>query len=50
MEEFDVIVIGAGLGGTQAALRAAEMGGKVCLVEKEKIGEAGFLKQYNDFN
>ena len=45
MKDFDVIVIGASLGGTHAALRAAEMGGKVCLIEKEKIGETGFLKR-----
>tara|TARA_B100000686_G_scaffold234751_1_gene242510 strand:+ start:1861 stop:3177 length:1317 start_codon:yes stop_codon:yes gene_type:complete len=45
MDEFDVIVIGASLGGTQAALRAAEIGGKVCLIEKERVGESGFLKR-----
>ena len=45
MDEFDVIIIGASLGGTQAALRAAEIGGKVCLIEKGIVGESGFLKR-----
>ncbi|MDC0206478.1 FAD-dependent oxidoreductase [Nitrospinae bacterium] len=45
MTDFDVIVLGGGLSGTQAALRAAELGGKVCLIEKEKVGKRGFLKR-----
>ena len=45
MAEFDVIVVGGGLSGTQAALRVAELGGEVCLIEKEKIGKRGFLKR-----
>ena len=45
MAEFDVVVVGGGLSGTQAALRIAELRGKVCLVEKEKIGKKGFLKR-----
>ncbi|SVA58926.1 uncharacterized protein METZ01_LOCUS111780, partial [marine metagenome] len=45
MAEFDVVVLGGGLSGTQAALRAVELGGKVCLVEKERIGRKGFLRR-----
>ena len=45
MAEFDVIVLGGGLSGTQAAMRVAELGGKVCLIEKEKVGKKGFLKR-----
>ena len=45
MAEFDVVVLGGGLSGTRAALRAVELGGKVCLVEKESIGRKGFLKR-----
>ncbi len=45
MTEFDVVVLGGGLSGTRAALRAAELGGKVCLVEKGTIGKRGFLRR-----
>ena len=45
MAEFDVVVLGGGLSGTRAALRAVELGGKVCLVEKERIGRKGFLRR-----
>ena len=40
MEEFDVIVIGAGPGGYVSAIRAAQLGKTVAIVEKEKIGGA----------
>ena len=45
MAEFDVVVVGGGLSGTRAALRAAELGGEVCLVEKETIGRKGFIRR-----
>ena len=45
MAEFDVVVLGGGLSGTLSALRAAELGGKVCLVEKESIGLKSFLRR-----
>ena len=38
MEQFDVIVIGGGPGGYVAAIRAAQLGGQVALIEKDKLG------------
>lgn len=38
MESFDLVVIGAGPGGYVAAIRAAQYGKKVAIVEKEKVG------------
>lgn len=38
MEAFDVVVIGAGPGGYPAAIRAAQLGASVAIVEKEKLG------------
>ncbi len=35
---FDALIIGGGPAGSAAALRIAELGGKACLVEKEKLG------------
>jgi dihydrolipoamide dehydrogenase len=45
MEKFDVLVLGGGLAGVSAALRAAELGGSVCLIEKGNIGEKGFKRR-----
>jgi dihydrolipoamide dehydrogenase len=36
--DYQVIVIGAGPGGYPAALKAARMGAKVCIVESEQVG------------
>ena len=38
MYDFDVIVIGAGPGGYPAAIRAAQLGKKTAIIEKEAIG------------
>ena len=35
---YDVCVVGGGPGGYAAAIRAAQLGGKVCLAEAEKMG------------
>jgi len=38
MEQYDLIVIGAGPGGYPAAIRAAQLGAKVAIIEKEQLG------------
>jgi dihydrolipoamide dehydrogenase len=38
MEEFDIAVIGGGPGGYVAAIRAAQLGKKTILIEKEHLG------------
>src|SRR3989339_1493003 len=38
MDKFDVLVLGGGPGGYVAAIRAAQLGAKVALIEKDKIG------------
>jgi dihydrolipoamide dehydrogenase len=38
MSEFDLVVIGAGPGGYPAAIRAAQKGKKVALIESNKLG------------
>lgn len=38
MDTFDIVVIGAGPGGYPAAIRAAQLGAKVAIVEREKLG------------
>src|SRR5690242_5569045 len=37
-DDFDLVILGAGSGGYACALRAAELGLSVALVEKEKLG------------
>lgn len=38
MKKYDLIVLGAGPGGYVAAIRAAQLGGKVAIVEKDEVG------------
>ena len=38
MDTFDIVVIGAGPGGYPAAIRAAQLGASVAIVEKEQLG------------
>ncbi len=38
MDQYQIAVIGGGPGGYVAAIRAAQMGAKVCVVEKERLG------------
>lgn len=39
MEEFDLIIIGSGSAGYVCAIRAADLGKRVLLVEKRELGE-----------
>ena len=36
--KYDIVILGGGSGGYAAALRAAELGKKVALIEKDKVG------------
>ncbi len=36
--EWDIVIIGGGPGGYVAAIRAAQMGARVCVVEKDELG------------
>ena len=38
VEKFDVCVIGSGPGGYVAAIRAAQLGKKTCIVERDALG------------
>lgn len=35
---YDIVVIGGGPGGYTCAIRAAQLGGNVCLIEKNGLG------------
>ncbi|MGI0069210.1 MAG: FAD-dependent oxidoreductase, partial [Nitrosopumilaceae archaeon] len=35
---YDVVIIGGGPGGYTCAIRAAQLGGKVCIIEKNGLG------------
>lgn len=38
LNEYDVIVVGAGGGGFMTAFRAGQLGGKVLIIEKDRVG------------
>lgn len=38
MQNYDLVIIGGGPGGYIAAIRAAQLGAKVALIEKDKVG------------
>ena len=38
MKKFDVAILGGGPGGYVAAIRAAQLGMKTAIIEKEKLG------------
>ena len=38
---YDIVILGGGSGGYACALRAAELGKRVALIEKDKVGEIG---------
>jgi dihydrolipoamide dehydrogenase len=38
MKRYDIAIIGGGPGGYTAAIRAAQLGATVCLLEKERVG------------
>ncbi len=38
MKEFDIVIIGGGPGGYVAAIRGAQAGAKVCVIEKQRVG------------
>lgn len=38
MKNFDLVIIGAGPGGYVAAIRAAQLGAKVAIIEKDEVG------------
>jgi len=44
MKNFDIIIIGAGPGGSVAAKEASENGYSTCILEKEMLGEKGRYK------
>ena len=38
MQEYDITVIGSGPGGYTAAIRAAQLGFKTAIIERDKLG------------
>ena len=38
MLKFDLAVLGGGPGGYVAAIRAAQLGQKICIIDEDKLG------------
>jgi dihydrolipoamide dehydrogenase len=38
MEQFDVAILGGGPAGYPAAVRGAQLGGRICVIERERLG------------
>ena len=38
MKNYDIVIVGGGPGGYVAAIKAAHLGAKVALIEKERLG------------
>lgn len=43
MKHYDLCIIGAGPSGFAAAMRAIDLGKKICLIERHKVGGAGIF-------
>ena len=49
MDHFELCVIGGGPSGYAADMRAIDLGKKVLLIEKDKVGGAGVFKHLSCF-
>ena len=38
MDAFDIVIVGGGSAGISAAMRGADQGARVCLIEQERDG------------
>ena len=43
MSNFDLLILGGGSGGYAAALRGAQLGLSVGLIEQDKVGSSGLF-------
>ena len=45
---YDIVILGGGSGGYACALRAAELGKRVALIEKDKVGDLPASRLHSD--